>query len=157
MGFRKVLLAAAVLAGAATQAAGAEPWDPRQSVPTVMYYVSIPLDASARKQREPVLGMMLQGKREYQGFNIDTRMLNLIDGGISAKFLIAGAVALGGMAAVAGGGKGAEQREQAQQTQQVEAKAAATSASGGSSGGSGGTSGSSGGAPAPCPAACPPK
>jgi len=158
----KQFVAALALVGAAAQAVAAEPWDPRQSVPTVMYYVTIPLDASVRKEREPVLGMMLQGKREYQGFAMDTRMLNFIEGGIGAKFLVAGAVALGGIAAVAGGGKGAEQQQQAQQNAAVAAKTATTSTSGGgsstgsSTGGTGGSTGGSGGS-TPCPQACPAK
>jgi hypothetical protein len=155
----KQFVAAVALVGAAAQAVAVEPWDPRQSVPTVMYYVTIPLDAAVRKEREASLGMMLHGKREYQAVVLDTRMLNFIDGGIGAKFLIAGAVALGGIAAVAGGGKGAEQQQQAQQNQQVAAKAAATAstAGGSSSGGSSGGSTGGSGTPAPCPQVCPPK
>jgi hypothetical protein len=146
----KQFVAAVALVGAAAQAVAAEPWDPRQSVPTVMYYVTIPLDAGARKEREPVLGMMLHGKREYQGFAMDTRMLNFIEGGVGVKFLVAGAVALGGVAAVAGGGKGTEQRQQAQQTAAEAAKTVTTATSrGGSNDGNSGTT--------PCPQACAPK
>lgn len=87
--------------------------------PSVLYFVSLPLDGASRRDREPLLGFALQGKRHYESFRIDTRVLNLVgSGGFEVKYLLVGAVAAG--AAVAMGSK--DSSTQAQRAQQAEAQ-----------------------------------
>lgn len=72
-----------------------------------VFYVSIPLD---RPASEVSFGLRLQGSREYQAIDLDTRMLRFLPlGGIEAKWILAGAVALGAAAAL-----GSDKRAQAQ-------------------------------------------
>jgi hypothetical protein len=127
----KVLSGALAAVAAAMPAVAADPFDPRLAVPAVMYFVSIPLDARSRKEREPWLGMKLQGKREYHALHLDTRMLSFVGGGLDAKVLLAGAVAIGGALAVGGGGGGGGSSEPAQPAPQQQATST-PSASGGS-------------------------
>jgi hypothetical protein len=156
MGFKR-FIAAFLLFVAATPAGAAEPWDPRHNVTSLMYFVRIPLDARAPREREPVFGLVMRGSREREFVVLDTRMLNLIDGGISAKFLIAGAVALGAAVAVGGSGGGSSEGAipPAPPKPASSTTSTSTSSSGGTSGGAGGGTGS--GAPAPCPQVCPNK
>src|SRR5687767_5759765 len=77
--------------------------EPREAPTTsTMFYVSVPLDGLTRKQKEPVWGMQLQGKHEYQAVNLDSRLLNFT--GLEAatvKWVAAGAVAAAAAIAVA--------------------------------------------------------
>src|SRR3982074_717436 len=72
----------------------------RPGVPSVLYFVSIPLDGVTRKDKEPIVGFALQGSRAYQAVRFDTRMMNFFGTGLEAKWLLAGAVAAGGAVAV---------------------------------------------------------
>jgi hypothetical protein len=69
-----------------------------------MFYVSIPLDFGlTRKEQHWAAGLQLQGKREYQVVNVDSRMFNFLPmGGVEAKWIIAGVVAAGATVAVGG-------------------------------------------------------
>lgn len=162
----KHYIAAFLLCLAATPAGAAEPWDPRHNVTSLMYFVKIPLDARAPKEREPVFGLVMRGSREREFVVLDTRMLNFIDGGISAKFLIAGAVALGAAVAVGGGGGSSSSQgavapapKPASSTSSTASSTSSTTSSTSTSGGStsGSTGGSGGGTPTPCPQVCPNK
>jgi hypothetical protein len=92
----------------------------------MMVFFSIPLDAKSPKQQMPALGLSFQGERAYQRVVVDTRMFDNAErmgfgplAGISAKWIIAGVVAGGAVAAVASKDKGtSEQRSQQQQEQQ---------------------------------------
>lgn len=86
--------------------------------PSVLYFVSLPFDGESRRDREPLLGFALQGKRHYESFRMDTRVLNLVGSGFEVKYLIIGAVAAG--AAVAMGSK--DSSTEAQRAQQAEAQ-----------------------------------
>jgi hypothetical protein len=162
MGFKQ-FIAALLLAGTVTPATPAEPWDPRTQQQTLMYFVSIPLDAASPREREPVFGLVMKGQRERQFVYLDTRMLNFIDGGITAKFLIAGAVAVGAAMAVSGGGGGSSgaSAPAAPAPAKPAASTTTTTTTTTSSSTSSGTSGSSTGSttpPAPCPPTpCPPR
>jgi hypothetical protein len=74
-----------------------------------VFYVSIALD----RQPSPVsFGLRLQG-RDYRTLDIDTRMLRLVPlGGIEAKWLLAGALAVGAAAAVRGDKRAQQHAEQ---------------------------------------------
>ena len=147
MGF-KHFIAALLLAGALAPANGAEPWDPRTHTPGLMYFVRIPLDASERKERDMVFGLTLRGTREKEFIYLDTTMLNFIDGGVSAKFLIAGAVAVGAAMAVGGGGGGSSGASAPAPARTAASTSTSTSTS---------TSSTSTTPPAPCPEVCPPR
>ncbi len=93
--------------------------DLRPAEPSVLYYLSLPLGAESRRDREPVVGFAFQGRRYAQAFRLDTRVLNLVESGaFEVKYLIIGAVAAG--AAVAMGGK--DKSVETQQAQQAEAE-----------------------------------
>ena len=115
MVFRK--LAAALLA-AATPAAAFDPGE--QATALTMFYISIPLDFSLpKKERDWSAGLLLQGKRDYPGVRIDTKMLNAFSlNDIDAKWMVAGLVTLGAAAAVAYKDKKTTNGLQQQQTQQ---------------------------------------
>jgi hypothetical protein len=91
----------------------------RPAEPSVLYYVSVPFGGESRRDREPVLGFALQGRRHHQSLRMDTRVLNLVGSGvIEAKVLIVGAVAAG--AAIAMGSK--DKSVETQQAQRAEAE-----------------------------------
>ncbi|HUQ26223.1 MAG TPA: hypothetical protein VM140_11165 [Burkholderiales bacterium] len=81
----------------------------QQTVPMTMFYVSIPLGATTAKQQAPTYGFALQGKRQYETVLVDSRMFTFAEGllaGIEAKWLIAGALAVGGGVYLANKDKG---------------------------------------------------
>lgn len=115
MGRKHVAAFAAVLAVSTETLA----FDLKDAGPTTMFYVSIPLDAGlARKDRQPAFGLQLQGKREYPAVRIDSKILNFLPaGGLEAKFIIAGIVAVGAAVALGSKDKSTTKALQAQQTQ----------------------------------------
>jgi hypothetical protein len=129
MALKKLAAIAALLVVATPSLA----FDFKDTGASTMFYVSIPLDYSlARKDREMAYGLQLQGKREYQAVNIDSKMLSFLPlGGLEAKWIIAGVVAAGAAVAVSSKDKGTSANLQTQQTAhqaQVEAAAAAAAA-----------------------------
>lgn len=101
-------------------------FDLKDNGASTMFYISIPLDSSvARKDREWAYGLQLQGKREYQAVNIDSKMLSFLPmGGLEAKWIIAGVVAAGAAVAVSSKDKGTTSTLQTQQTQHQQTVAA---------------------------------
>lgn len=86
----------------------------------VLYYVSVPLGAQSRAEREPSLGFAFHSKRAEQAFRMQLPVMKFIGGGVlEAKYLILGAAAAG-VAAVAGG---KDKSAETQQTQQAAAAA----------------------------------
>lgn len=93
--------------------------------PTTMFYVSIPLDARAPKERMPVFGLQYQGREPYQSVNIDTRMFRFFPGlaALELKYVVAAAVATGAVVVASRKDKGtssAMQEQQAQQAHRIE-------------------------------------
>jgi len=83
----------------------------------VTFYVSVPLDAPRARDRTFGAGLLVQGKRQEQTYNFDSRLFNnFLGSGIEAKWIIAGVVAAG--AAVAVGSKSKTQSNNEQLTQQ---------------------------------------
>ena len=119
MVFRK-LAAAAALVAAATPAAALDPGDQALT----MFYISIPLDFGLpKKERDWSAGLLLQGKRDYPGVRIDTTMLNAFSlNDIDAKWMVAGLVTLGAIAAVSYKDKKTTNQLQQQQAQQQQAQ-----------------------------------
>ena len=132
MALKKLAAVAAMVAAATPSLA----FDTKDAGTSTMFYVSIPLDYSlTRKEQHWAAGLQLQGKREYQVVNLDSRMFNFLPmGGLEAKWIIAGVVAAGATAAVGGKDKSTTAKLQAQQASHQQAI------------GSGGT-----GAPCPTP------
>ena len=122
MAFRKWAVLAALIAAATPSLA----FDIKDAGPTTMFFISIPLDNSGtRRDREWGYGIQLQGKREYQAVNIDSKMLNFLPaGGLEAKWILAGIVAAGAAVAVAGKDKSTTSSLQTQQTQHQQTVAA---------------------------------
>jgi hypothetical protein len=72
----------------------------------------------------PNFGLQFQGFRPYQSVQVDYQSLKLLPAaiaGLEAKYIVAGAVALGAAVAVAKKDKGTSQTMQQQQQQQQEA------------------------------------
>jgi hypothetical protein len=83
----------------------------------VTFYVTVPLDAPRARDRTFGAGLLVQGKRQEQTYNFDSRLFNnFLGSGIEAKWIIAGVVAAG--AAVAVGSKSKTQSNNEQLTQQ---------------------------------------
>ena len=95
-------------------------FDPADTGSSTMFYVSIPLGWELeRKDRELSFGLQLQGRREAQAVRIDSKILNFLPaGGLEAKWILAGVVAVGATMALAGKDKATTQQLQQQQTQQ---------------------------------------
>src|SRR5262245_34386038 len=104
MAWKQIAIAAALL-GAATPG---EAFDNRDEAQTVMLYYAIPFGAPSYKQNSPWFGMQIQGKRDYQPYTIDTRLVtftrsgidaplfNFAEGGAAqASLVVIGAVAVG--------------------------------------------------------------
>jgi hypothetical protein len=116
---RQQLAALAALILVSTPCVAFELKDPS---PGVMFYFSMPLDAPNAKERSPALGMSMRGKHDYQALTIDTRMFNSFSplGGIEAKWIVAGVVAVGAAIAVASKDKSTSTSYEQQQAQQLQ-------------------------------------
>ena len=92
--------------------------------PMTKFFVSIPLDATTKKDFAPNFGLQLQGSRPYQTIQVDYQTFKFVPGVIAAmeiKYIVAGAVAIGAAAAVAHKDKGTSQSFQQQQQAQKDA------------------------------------
>jgi len=122
MGIKHV--AASIAAAAATLIA-AEASAQEFVAPMTKFFIAIPLDARSAKEQMPNFGLQFQGSRPYQSAQIDYKTLQLVPaaiaGGIEAKYIVAGAVALGAAVAVTHKDKATSQAMQQQQEQQREA------------------------------------
>jgi hypothetical protein len=111
---------------------------PTGKAPGVTFFIAIPLDAREVKEQSLYSGLAIQGKRAYESVRIDSRMfndtrtVNFFGTAIGVKWIIAGAVAAGAVAAVASKDKSTAKSNQQQQ------QAQAQQAGGGGGGGTGG-------------------
>lgn len=108
------------LAAAMMLAAPAAAFDDlRDTGPSTMFYLSIPLDARSAKEQMPAFGLQLRGNRAYETVRIDSRMFGFLPlGGLEVKWVVAGGIAVA--AAVAAGRKDKGQEQQFQQQQQLQ-------------------------------------
>jgi hypothetical protein len=115
MALRKLAAIAAMIAVATPSLA----FDTKESQgASTMFYISIPFDLNMtrKEQKQWSAGLQLQGKREYQAVNLDSTMFNFLPmGGLEAKWIIAGVVAVGA-AAAAGSKSSTTSSLQTQQT-----------------------------------------
>jgi hypothetical protein len=108
---------------------------PTQQTQGITFFVAIPLDARHVKEEPLYSGLAIQGKRAHENVMIDSRMfndtrtVNFFGTGIGVKWIIAGVVAAGAVAAVATKDKSTTTAYQQQQQQQAQ------QASGGGAGG----------------------
>ena len=116
-------LAASAAAAAATLIAA--PASSQELVtPMTKFFVSIPLDASTKKDFTPNFGLQFQGSRPYQTMQVDYQSFRFLPAAIAAmevKYIVAGAIAVGAAAAVAHKDKGTSQSFQQQQQAQKDA------------------------------------
>ena len=100
------------------------------AAPMTKFFVSIPLDAPSRKELGPNFGLQFQGSRPYQTFRLDYQTYKFLPAAIAAlevKYVVAGAVAIGAVAAVVHKDKGlSESFAQQQQAQKAACPQAAT-------------------------------
>ena len=92
--------------------------------PMTKFFVSIPLDATTKKDFAPNFGLQFQGSRPYQAARIDYQTFKLLPGALAAvqvKYLVVGAVAVGAVAATTHKDKGTSQSFQQQQQAQKDA------------------------------------
>ena len=74
------------------------------TTPMTKFFVSIPLDASTKKEFTPNFGLQFQGSRPYQAIQVDYQTFKFLPGALAAmevKYIVAGAVVIGAAAAVA--------------------------------------------------------
>jgi|SRR6185436_3519675 len=117
MVFRRLAAAAAVLAAATPAVA----FDPGEQPALTMFYISIPLDArpSRKAEQQWSAGLQIQGRRDYQAIRIDSTMLNAFSlNDIDAKWMVAGLVTVGAVAALGSKDRKTTSELQQQQTQQ---------------------------------------
>ena len=110
----------AALAAAAMLAAPAAAFvDLRDTGPSTMFDLSIPLDARSAKEQMPAFGLQLRGNRAYETVRIDSRMFSFLPlGGLELKWVVVGGVAVA--AAVAAGRKDKDQEQQFHAQQQLQ-------------------------------------
>lgn len=121
MGVKQVALFAAALSASAPSMADDIMLQQQLTVPTTMFYVSIPLGGHTPKERAPSYGLALQGKRQYETVMIDSRTFTLAEGliaGLEAKWLIAGGLAVAGGVYLATKDKGRSNNYSSSQNQQ---------------------------------------
>jgi len=98
---------------------------PTQQTQGITFFVALPLDARDVKQQSLYSGLAIQGKRAHENVRIDSRMfndtrtVNFFGTGIEVKWIIAGVVAAGAVAAVATKDKATTTQQQQQQQQQA--------------------------------------
>ena len=91
--------------------------------PTTSFYVSVPLDAKTRKEQQMNFGLQFQGLKPHQAVRVDYTTFKFIGAGIAgleAKYIIAGAIAVGAAVAVSKQDKGKSESFAASQAQQAE-------------------------------------
>ena len=92
--------------------------------PMTTFYVTIPLDATTHKEAAPNFGLQFQGSKPYQSVKVDYQTFRFLPAAIAAleaKYIIAGAVAVGAAVAVAKKDSKTSSSFQQQQAQQAEA------------------------------------
>jgi hypothetical protein len=96
-------LAIGAAAAAATLIA-APAYSQELTTPMTKFFVSIPLDASTKKEFTPNFGLQFQGSKPYQAIRVDYQTFKFLPGALAAvevKYIVAGAIAIGAAAAVA--------------------------------------------------------
>jgi hypothetical protein len=86
---------AAALAAALLVSAPLGAQELQDSIPTTMFYVSIPLGGATVRERMPSYGLAWKGRKQYETVYLDSKMLGFAPlAAIEAKWLIAGGLAV---------------------------------------------------------------
>lgn len=97
--------------------------------PTTQFFVRIPIGETSAKERQPVYGFAIRGRRDYETLVIDTKTLDFLEGalgaGIDAKLLIIGGVAATAAVVASRKDPGAAQKREEQQQQAAQQPAPA--------------------------------
>lgn len=121
MGFRHFAATAAVAAAFVAAPAMSQEFN---RAPMTTFFVAIPLDATTQKEATPNFGLQFQGAKPYQSVRVDYQTFRLLPAALAAleaKYIIAGAVAVGAAVVVAKkDSKTSSTLQQQQQQQQVE-------------------------------------
>jgi hypothetical protein len=122
MGIKHMAVSAAAIAATLIAAPA---FSQEFTTPMTKFFIAVPLDARNAKEQMPNFGLQFQGSRPYQSVTMDYKTFKLLPaavaGAIEAKYIVAGAVALGAAVAVA---KKDNAKSAAFQQQQTEQKAA---------------------------------
>jgi hypothetical protein len=121
MAFNRIAVAAALATAFVAAPAAAQEIT---RAPMTTFFVSIPLDATTQKDAAMNFGLQFQGSRPYQSVKVDYqtfRMLPAALAALEAKYIIAGAVAVGAAVAIARKDSKTSANLAAQQQQQAEA------------------------------------
>ena len=113
-------LAVSAAAAAATLIA-APAFSQEFRAPTTTFFVTVPLDARSHKEFTPNFGLQFQGSRPYQAVRVDYQTFKFLPGALAAveiKYVVAGAVAIGAVAAVSHKDKKTSATFQQQQAEQ---------------------------------------
>jgi hypothetical protein len=93
---------------------------------STQFFVRVPLGRGAARELEPTYGLAIRGRRDYELFVVDTRMLRQAEAfgaGIDAKILIiGGVVAAAAVFASRGDSSAAQKRDDQAQQQQQQSK-----------------------------------
>jgi len=118
MGIKHLAVSAA--AAAATLIA-APAFSQEFRAPMTTFFVAVPLDARSHKEFTPNFGLQFQGSRPYQAVRVDYQTFKFLPGALAAieiKYVVAGAVAIGAVAAVSYKDKKTSATFQQQQAEQ---------------------------------------
>jgi hypothetical protein len=97
--------------------------------PMTSFFVAIPIDAATKKEQEMNFGLQFQGLKPYQAVKVDYQTFKFLPAALAAmeaKYIIAGAVAVGAAVVIAKQDKGKSESFQQQQAQQAETCAQTT-------------------------------
>ena len=111
----------AVSAAAAATLIAAPAFSQELRAPMTTFFVAVPLDARSHKEFTPNFGLQFQGSRPYQAVRVDYQTFKFLPGALAAieiKYVVAGAVAIGAVAAVSHKDKKTSATFQQQQAEQ---------------------------------------
>jgi len=90
---------------------------------STQFFLRIPFGRGAAKELEPTYGLAIRGRRDYEIFVVDTRMLRqaeALGAGIDAKILIVGGVVAAAAVVASRGDSSAAQKRDDQAQQQAQ-------------------------------------
>ena len=119
MGLKHIAVSAAAIAATLVAAPA---FSQEFTTPMTKFFIAVPLDARNAKEQMPNFGLQFQGSRAYQTVTVDYNTFRLVPaaiaGAVEAKYIVAGALAVGAAVAVAKKDKGTSQSFQQQQADQ---------------------------------------
>ena|SRR2546421_4694857 len=108
-------------AAAAAMLLAAPAFSQELRAPMTTIFMAIPLDAKGAKEQMPNFGLQFQGQKAYQTVRVDYQTFRVLPGALAAmemKYIVAGVVAVGAVAAVSHKSKKTTESFQQQQAEQ---------------------------------------